>query len=406
MQKAMLLQQQAQQANQVVVQGGIASSLWDFELPWYASLGLGFVPGVGEALDVVTLFHPKSTMLDRGLSAASLAINAATWGFAPNFGTASATAAKQLDDVGDKLVDYAQSLLKVLNPTCFAAGTPLLTPEGSKPVEEFRAGDWVLARNEHDPHGPVVPRMVEKVHTQTATLVELRVGGQAIKTTGPHPFYVAGRGWVYARELQPGDQLLGHSGSPTVVESVTITEQAETVYNLTVAEDHTYFVGDASWGFSLWVHNDYTPTEVSKDLWRLLDDAGNPAVKPDGTLWEFPSKSDADAEILKWKQQLAQGTPPKNAPGKLATNVPSNVYNSIRDALGDKLKGFAARANGLTKNNINNTQLLAKLRDIEAGKWQKVYKDGIINGEKVSIHFFQSPSGKVFDVKIVSGWSN
>ena len=32
--------------------------------------------------------------------------------------------------------------------SCFAAGTPLLTPEGYKPVEQFRAGDWVLAAPE------------------------------------------------------------------------------------------------------------------------------------------------------------------------------------------------------------------------------------------------------------------
>src|SRR5205807_614531 len=35
---------------------------------------------------------------------------------------------------------------------CFAAGTPLLTPEGSKPIEEFRVGDLVLSRSEYHPY--------------------------------------------------------------------------------------------------------------------------------------------------------------------------------------------------------------------------------------------------------------
>jgi len=36
-----------------------------------------------------------------------------------------------------------------------------------------------------------------------------------------------------------------------------------------------------------------------------------------------------------------------------------------------------------------------------------VYKDGFdVNGNKVSIHYFKSPSGKVFDVKVKFGWSN
>lgn len=51
--------------------------------------------------------------------------------------------------------------------------------------------------------------------------------------------------------------------------------------------------------------------------------------------------------------------------------------------------------------------LLAKLRTVENGKWKKVYKDGYDkNGNQISIHYFQSESGKVFDVKTRNGWSN
>ncbi|MFT3920945.1 MAG: Hint domain-containing protein [Myxococcales bacterium] len=31
---------------------------------------------------------------------------------------------------------------------CFAAGTPILTPEGSKAIEEIKVGDLVLSRDE------------------------------------------------------------------------------------------------------------------------------------------------------------------------------------------------------------------------------------------------------------------
>ncbi len=37
------------------------------------------------------------------------------------------------------------------------------------------------------------------------------------------------------------------------------TEQWETVYNLRVADFHTYFVGEEAWGFSAWAHNQYAP---------------------------------------------------------------------------------------------------------------------------------------------------
>ena len=41
----------------------------------------------------------------------------------------------------------------------------------------------------------------------------------------------------------------------------------------------------------------------------------------------------------------------------------------------------------------------------ETGKSAINYKDDA-NGNKISIHYFQSKSGKVFDVKIKNKWSN
>jgi hypothetical protein len=57
--------------------------------------------------------------------------------------------------------------------------------------------------------------------------------------------------------------------------------------------------------------------------------------------------------------------------------------------------------------NVRNKKLLALLRKIEGGKWKKVYEDGYLaDGTEVSIHYFRSKSGKIFDLKIKFGWSN
>ena len=70
-------------------------------------------------------------------------------------------------------------------------------------------------------------------------------------------------------------------------------------------------------------------------------------------------------------------------------------------------KEFEAVKNGTTKNTIKNKELLDKLREIESGKWTKVYKDGYdSSGNKISIHYFQSESGKAFNVKVKPGWRN
>ena len=83
-----------------------------------------------------------------------------------------------------------------------------------------------------------------------------------------------------------------------------------------------------------------------------------------------------------------------------------NVYNSIKQAP-KYPSGFKGVQNGTKKVNVKNQDVLEKLREVESGQWKKIYKDGYdSNGKEISIHYFESQSGKVFDVKVKSGWSN
>jgi hypothetical protein len=67
---------------------------------------------------------------------------------------------------------------------------------------------------------------------------------------------------------------------------------------------------------------------------------------------------------------------------------------------------FYPLQDGLQKFKVKNQFLLDELRTIESGEWRKVYQDGYRGREQVSIHYFESPTGQVFDLKIKSGWSN
>jgi hypothetical protein len=64
------------------------------------------------------------------------------------------------------------------------------------------------------------------------------------------------QGWRCADELQPGDLLRSHDGKWTPVDAVTDAGEVTTVYNVRIAEYHTYFVGSREWGWSVWAHND------------------------------------------------------------------------------------------------------------------------------------------------------
>jgi serpin B len=138
---------------------------------------------------------------------------------------------------------------------CFAAGTPVMTPQGPRLIEQLKEGDLVIARDEHNVEGELEAKRVEKVHHRNADILEVRVRGRVIRTTDTHPFFVKEKGWTPAGELQPGDWLSSSIGRWVEVEAVELTDAAEPVYNLRVADHHTYFVGRKEWGFAVWVHN-------------------------------------------------------------------------------------------------------------------------------------------------------
>lgn len=79
--------------------------------------------------------------------------------------------------------------------------------------------------------------------------------GRSIETTPEHPFWVRDKGWTTAGEIEPGDELRSHDGQWIPLDSKHLTDSIITVYNMRVAEDHTYFVGSPLWGFTVWAHN-------------------------------------------------------------------------------------------------------------------------------------------------------
>ncbi len=89
--------------------------------------------------------------------------------------------------------------------------------------------------------------------------------------------------------------------------------------------------------------------------------------------------------------------------------APRQTYNGVKNAPGYP-KNFQTSRNGVqavtTRNPVQNKALLEQLRQIEPGDWAKVYKDGWVGANRVSLHYFQSPSGQVFDFAIKPGWSN
>jgi hypothetical protein len=81
---------------------------------------------------------------------------------------------------------------------------------------------------------------------------------------------------VPCHQLKVGDRLLSESGAWVTVEVVEDTGIWSTVYNLRVAEYHTYFVGCDEWGFSVWAHNTVCTSEEARALRQIANDPNTP----------------------------------------------------------------------------------------------------------------------------------
>ena len=124
--------------------------------------------------------------------------------------------------------------------SCFAAGTPVQTLDGARDIESLSVGDRVLSQDPVSGALSFQPVLATTVRPGAQTF-RVTIDGESVVTTGIHRFWRAGQGWAMARDLKPGDQLRTTDGTKRV-QSLE-PDATQTVYNLSVAENHSYFVG-------------------------------------------------------------------------------------------------------------------------------------------------------------------
>ncbi len=163
--------------------------------------------------------------------------------------------------------------------------------------------------------------------------------------------------------------------------------------------------------------------------WEPTDDKGNPLppgacldkVSREGACREYNAEWLSRAEKhgrIRWLKpdELPHVDTPTPAAGaqrratgqqgrmESAKKEPKAVRNRVHPRLQDAPeypRGFRNRPGpgSVSKNTIKLKDLKAKLQKIERGEWKKVYRDGFDDaGGQVSVRYFESPSGKVFDV--------
>jgi hypothetical protein len=124
--------------------------------------------------------------------------------------------------------------------SCFGKGTLVRTLKDWAPIETLRVGDVALVRDTGSGALSFQP-IVAVYHNSPASTLKLRVGNETVVATPIHRFWKAGKGWVMARELKPGDRIRSINQVLTV-ETVE-SDQIQPVFNLEVAEGQCFFVG-------------------------------------------------------------------------------------------------------------------------------------------------------------------
>lgn len=157
---------------------------------------------------------------------------------------------------------------------CFPAGTPVLTPDGPRPIESIAAGDSVYAFDLA--RARWVTAAVTKLapYPFSGDMITFHAGGKTIAATWNHPFLVVrgeklnarrvpmdlpagepaatphGR-WVEARDLRPGDVLLARPGPAVTVTQVYSRQGRAEVFMLEIDGIHNHTAGE----LGILVHN-------------------------------------------------------------------------------------------------------------------------------------------------------
>ena len=120
----------------------------------------------------------------------------------------------------------------------------------------------------------------------------LTIDGETLETTAEHPFYelewapwlavgqTAGR-CTDALDLQAGDRVWQADGTSGVVQPVAVAPVQQRMYNLTVAQAHTFFVGDGRGGLCTSVRRtDKDRLPAPRDDWSVPRTRGNAPFSP------------------------------------------------------------------------------------------------------------------------------
>ena len=132
----------------------------------------------------------------------------------------------------------------------FVSGTLVLTDAGYVPIEDIEIGEKVLSFNEDtgELSYQEITHLIRNEAEYNFVAISLD-NGETILSTPEHPFYINSE-WLNADKLTVGNWLTTTDGFE-LVEDIMRVKSHNQVFNLTVANNHTYYVSEED----ILVHN-------------------------------------------------------------------------------------------------------------------------------------------------------
>ena len=138
---------------------------------------------------------------------------------------------------------------------CFLAGTKVITINGSKDIDKIKIGDKVLSYNEKKHKNEYKEVLEVYTHPNNIDrLYHITINEKVLDVTASHRFYIKRNNiqkWIPAYKLKVGDMVMYQDNTYHKITNITSSKSIKTVYNINVADNHNYYVGQKG----ILVHN-------------------------------------------------------------------------------------------------------------------------------------------------------
>lgn len=222
------------------------------------------------------------------------------------------------------LVRAADETKRELGCASFAGDTAVWIGDRSVPIRSLQPGASVASRNEHSylDSSRVVTRTFER---RASAYHEIETEASRFAVTEEHPLWVQGRGWTPVRDIEVGAPVATIDGDTLVLANRRV-DAALQVFNLSVANDESYFVGAER----VWAHNATCTVRIPYHPPRSPSNF-TPGAS-DGGPGEWSTLSRPDTDAYHYQQRIT------GAPRGVEYNVNGvnfDGYDAQRDVLLD-----------------------------------------------------------------------